>query len=442
VAEQAIALLSRLSKEYPANAEYRRELADAHNRLAEHRRTIGKYRDAVAERNKELRLRQRLAADHPEQPEYRRRVAITHIDVANVVLYVNSKAAEPHYREALAILDKLSRDFPNISKDYYGLSHARHWLGTWLSNAGRFAEAEKELRLAYALRAECLGKHPNDLGMRGDFAHGHYHLGKVLIRTGKFEEAEKVLRTGIELHEKLRDEYPKVVEYLRRQSDQHGEFAHLLVTQRRKDAEKEARRAIDLKGQLVRISGDQDAKKNLAWSRYNLAVVLHDAGRLDEAAEEFRESFALFEKLAADHPDIPIRLNYLAWNLATCPAPQFRDGARAVVLAKKALQLEPFSGKHWGCLAAAHLEAGQWRSAVEAAEKSMELLGREDGGAGLILAMAHQHLGNKKEARQWYDRADKRIQTIAASEPVLHYWHNEAAYLLGVKERPRPPEKR
>jgi len=70
-------------------------------------------------------------------------------------------------------------------------------------------------------------------------------------------------------------------------------------------------------------------------------------------------------------------LNDLAWTLATNPDAGHRDGIRAVVLAARALELQP-GHYHLDTLAAAYAEAGRFEEAVKAEREALELLGTED----------------------------------------------------------------
>jgi tetratricopeptide (TPR) repeat protein len=67
----------------------------------------------------------------------------------------------------------------------------------------------------------------------------------------------------------------------------------------------------------------------------------------------------------------------LAWVLADCPDPKLRDARRAVELAKKAVELTPKDAEgtnhFWHILGMAHYRAGNWKKAVAAHDKSIEL---------------------------------------------------------------------
>ncbi len=74
-----------------------------------------------------------------------------------------------------------------------------------------------------------------------------------------------------------------------------------------------------------------------------------------------------------DRPQQPEPRRHKAWILATSPDEKVRDGKKAVELAEQALQLSRWKQpEYWDTLAAAQAEAGQFKEAVESAEKALE----------------------------------------------------------------------
>jgi len=128
--------------------------------------------------------------------------------------------------------------------------------------------------------------------------------------------------------------------------------------------------------------------------------------------------------------------------LATCSEPKLRDPDKAVELAKKAVQLAPKDGNYWSTLGVAHYRAGDWKAAVVALDKAMELRQGGDAYDGLFMAMAHRRLGNREVARKWFDWAIKSIEkdgSTRAKDPVqaeeLRRIRNEAEDVLELKKK-------
>lgn len=90
--------------------------------------------------------------------------------------------------------------------------------------------------------------------------------------------------------------------------------------------------------------------------------------------ERALEDLAAARRIDATHPAATASL---AWLRATCPNAAYRDGARAVELARQAGDLEgwAFPGT-FDTLAAAHAEAGDFPAAVAAQERAIALQAR------------------------------------------------------------------
>jgi WD40 repeat protein/tetratricopeptide (TPR) repeat protein len=156
-------------------------------------------------------------------------------------------------------------------------------------------------------------------------------------------------------------------------------------------------------------------------------------GELDQSARDYEKFFSL-------RPGDAKAYNDFAWSLATGPDLKLRNPTYAVQLAEKAVKLAPKEGNHWNTLGVAHYRAGHWKDAIEALNKSMELMkGQMESFDTLFVAMAYWQLDEKEKGRQWYDRAvqwmDKNQKALhKPHQEELHRFRSEAAELLGIKE--------
>jgi tetratricopeptide (TPR) repeat protein len=125
--------------------------------------------------------------------------------------------------------------------------------------------------------------------------------------------------------------------------------------------------------------------------------------------------------------------NHLAWLLATCSDPEVGDGRRAVELARKAVELAPDDGNYWNTLGVAYCRVADWKKAIEALEKSNSLVpaGREPLRNAFFLAIAHGQVGNKEQARRWYDQAVAWMEKYAPQNADLRRLHAETEKRLG-----------
>src|SRR5262249_14358898 len=146
------------------------------------------------------------------------------------------------------------------------------------------------------------------------------------------------------------------------------------------------------------------------------ALKAEQDGRLGPRAREsamrshVAQGKALFQAACERGAGDPKARNDLAWSLATCPDPRFRDAARAVELARGSVERAPREGNYWNTLGVALYRAGDWKAAVEALGKSMQLGGGGNGSDWFFLAMAHARLGDRAAAKQSYDKAVRWVE--------------------------------
>ena len=138
-----------------------------------------------------------------------------------------------------------------------------------------------------------------------------------------------------------------------------------------------------------------------AASQQTLGVVLLTKGRADEGIDALEEARSLdptdahthltlgeaygakgdlgaasmaFLDAAQYQPDDPFTLNRAGWILSTAPEPRIRDGARALSLASRAVDLTHRQDVvSLDTLAAAHAELGQFDAAVSAGREALAL---------------------------------------------------------------------
>ena len=112
------------------------------------------------------------------------------------------------------------------------------------------------------------------------------------------------------------------------------------------------------------------------------------------------------------------------------------DPARAVAVAQRAVELDAGNGTYVSTLGTAHYRAGDWRAALSALNKSLPLRNGGDSYDYFFLAMSHWQLGEKDQARSWFDKGVEWLERHRKLHPELKRFRREAAELLGIKEKP------
>jgi tetratricopeptide (TPR) repeat protein len=166
----------------------------------------------------------------------------------------------------------------------------------------------------------------------------------------------------------------------------------------------------------------------------SLADAWHDRGIAYLKQGHPNKAIGDLSKAVGLNPKHAMAFNNLAWTLATCPELKIRDSRRAVELAERAVLLEPKGSMN--TLGVAHYRAGDWKAAIAALKKSVELDQRPATSFNaFFLAMAHWQIGEKEQARSWYDQGVHWMQKNAPNDEELRRFRAEAEELLEINDK-------
>ena len=126
------------------------------------------------------------------------------------------------------------------------------------------------------------------------------------------------------------------------------------------------------------IQSGTETVNNIAIAHSNRGITYSDKGDFDRAIADYEQALKL-------NPNLTTALNSLAWDLATMPSADRRDGRRAVELAERAQTSNASEPGFLDTLAAAYAESGRFADAVRAQENAIELL-RRAGQAQAVIA--------------------------------------------------------
>ncbi len=187
------------------------------------------------------------------------------------------------------------------------------------------------------------------LEINRDFAESHYHIGFALARRGQVEEAVPHFEKAVAINPKF--------------AEAHQELGRALAIQGKEDqAISHFERALEANPTLI------EAHLLLG------AALYHTHGRVQEALAHWREALRL-------NPNYAPAMNEAAYVLAASPKASDRDGAEAVKLAERAVQISGSKNLvYLDTLGAAYAEVGRFPEAIETTHRAINLAKLQNQG--------------------------------------------------------------
>jgi tetratricopeptide (TPR) repeat protein len=157
-------------------------------------------------------------------------------------------------------------------------------------------------------------------------------------------------------------------------------------------------RALDDLNQAIRLSPVDP----LAYAqRANLAA---ERGDFSQAVRDLKRAVQLEPNLAEPH-------RTLAWLLATCSNPRFRDAAQAVEHAKQAVALSPAPDPFiYDALAAAHASAGRFDAAISAMQQALAV------APAHLTGPLQNRLAMYQAGQPYFDQPPREVRTVSHDE--------------------------
>jgi WD40 repeat protein len=180
--------------------------------------------------------------------------------------------------------------------------------------------------------------------------------------------------------------------------------------------------AVDLGEHSARIESQRNERQ--AQTHYDLAFAHAQSKRFAQAISEYNRAIEL-------SPDNSSYHNNLAWLLATCDDPTYREESLAVEHAQRAVELLPNRAEAWNTLGVVYYRAGRWRAAIDALVKAEDLNPNVDFAYNaFFLAMAHWRLSESETAGDWFDRAVAWMEKNRPHDEELRSFRAEAEALI------------
>jgi tetratricopeptide (TPR) repeat protein len=432
VAEDALSAFKGAQVNVPTEPELHLELARNYAQLAEIYDRLGQPERAVETGRKAVSEWQEYGVDLPATHGCQGEMARTQLALAAVLKKLGrSQEAKEVCDGLFAVYEKLIAQPAKTSEDLKAMADVYQNLGnlSWGNNQTR--EAEDAYRKSIGVFEKLVAEHPGQPSYRAELAWRYRTLARHLVKLpDRSREALEMRVRDVSIFKKLAAEFPDNPAWPEQLA--HGQRERgfdLRGMKQPQEAEDSFREAIKvLERSAAQFPKAVPSHKDLLADTYGvLALLLSANGRPEETEALYRKCLELAPQNANGH-------NNFAWFLATWPDPKFRDSAVAVAEAKTAVELGPNAGTHWNTLGVAQYRAGDWKAAVAGLEKSMERRKGGDSFDWFFLAMARWNLGQKADARKWYDQAVKWMEKNQPKNEELARFRAEAETLLELKK--------
>jgi serine/threonine protein kinase len=386
--EESLPILDEMARAFPSNPDIARSVAVAHSGLGLVYQGLARPAEAKSAFSHALRTLNGLASKSPDDPRLAMYAAGTHISIADVLASLGEDAAEENYARGAELLEALESDLAADPQYWeFRATAYDHW-ACFTRKRGKLGRAIELSRRAVAIAQRLATDYRDVPSHRLRLGACHSALGMALLWSGRPREAEKDLERAVELLEEflLPDTPPGVM---------------------------------------------ASARPHLAKSLSDWGTVCIHRGAPKRARELLRRSLGL-------DPNNPGTANSLSWLLATTTDPGVRNPEEAVKWAECTVEMTKnttFEAAALNTLGVALYHAGQWKGAVQALKRSIEL-----GSFGqpavncLFLAMAHWKLGDKKQAHAWYRKAVEWMDKQPSKDPQLASFRAEAKTLLSADD--------
>ena len=477
---EALAELGPALQATPQDPGYLQLRARANNHLGLALLRLGRFDEAESVIRQAITTQEMLVRDAPDDLDLRARIAFAHHDLAQVPT-VDVAERKQLFQQSIRLLEELAAEHPYDPAWRFFLARPLFWYGCLLRTNGDADEAKQLFQRSFEIRLAIAASHPKMVSYQEELFDVAFDLALLYQAQGELQSALDLFTDAIdrspaplpmlaawnaEVSRALGQGEEALVDLLTAIEQIEGMAAHSDVNSRtsrildtaygwsfnilvscdryREAADQNQKRLALLGPAILNNPGDQKRVSQYTTTVRETVSLLISTDRLKDAKACFDNVLPVLEQVAFTLSDEPrfaanVRangLNSIAWLLVLRPEDGLHRAEKGVEFASQAVQLMP-EPVFWNTLGLAHYRNGDTTKAVDALEKSAELLGAVRYPTNkFLLAMAYHGNGDHRQARQHYDTGINWVNHMtslgrkqADFEQLLR---EEAATALGV----------
>jgi tetratricopeptide (TPR) repeat protein len=352
VVKRALEYLDGLSQERGNDAALRLELATAYKRVGDVQgrpdyASLGDTAGALDSYRKALTLFERSSAVAAASTGAGSDMALCYSGMASILSRSGDlSGASKSLRKAVPIMEGLAAAHPKNLEVRDTLAEVYRQLADILGNStqanlGDTKGAVTFYNKAVVIRVSLVAENPKDRLQRSSLAAVYGRLAMSQRSMADYAGALAAYRQSLKVDEQLEREDPDNATFRRNTANANRMMSLLsLDVGNLEDARKYADQSATLNARLVKDDPkDMEAREHLANSYFTQGTIMARSNDPVHAQQHFDSALAIYERLMAHSPGyLPGGLNS-TYNLVAAMAIQTGDGGKAVMAARKQLQI-------------------------------------------------------------------------------------------------------
>ncbi len=337
----------------PEDLARQRQLCVSHNLHGDLLMAKGNRTGALAHYRDGLAIIEKLAALDPEYTVCQRDMSLSHDKIGDILTEQGDRnGALAHYQDALAIREKLAVLGPRNTEWQRDVSVSHNKIGNILAVQGDIDGAFAHYRDDLAISEKLAAMDPSHTEWQRDVSISHNKIGDILAPLGDRDGALAHYQDGLAINEKLAALDPSHTEWQRDVSVSHSKIGDILAEQGdREGALAHYRDDLAISEKLAALDPSHtEWQRDVSVSHSRIGDILAAQGDRDGALAHYQASFDIRVRLAALDPshtqwqrDVSIGHMKLAQS-----AEAARDNTKALdhyrqalAIAEKLLALDP-----------------------------------------------------------------------------------------------------